>query len=376
MSDLTTKAAEIRAGLVADWRKAMEGVPAGEWQFTETLPRSVYTSEGPDVRMIARTDVVGSPTSEANAVAAWIARCSPAGIAALLALIEQQAAELAEARAERNGAHRAGMRLGAQRNAAEAERDSWRCVAERLETEKQALAAERAELLREKERLGAGWRAESAGDEEVEALRRGLVGVTPGPWSLIVMREIEGDDESGVVGWSPASIEGDDGNPVCLFGDAAGSGTLFENIADHAHLLRCSPDAIQRLITRLDTAKATVGRLGEALAKLVTTAKLLYANSEGCAVNHYCDDFAIHGLPGWFADCAADIEAASSALENDPAGLADAHSKSPAPTSQSERIAVLGKALRLAKEMFIANGLDLPHTMEVIDAALASLGEE
>lgn len=100
MSDLTTKAAETRAGLVADWRKAMEGVTPGEWQSIEALPRSVYTSEDPDVRMIARTDVLGSPTSEANATAAWIARCSPAGISDLLALIEQQAAELAEARAE------------------------------------------------------------------------------------------------------------------------------------------------------------------------------------------------------------------------------------------------------------------------------------
>lgn len=73
-----------------------------------------------------------------------------------------------------------------------------------------------------------------------------------------------------------------------------------------------------------------------------------------------------------------------SALNNAPAYetkpgsgriLADAHSKSPDPSSQSERIAVLEAALQLAKDMFIANGLDLSHTMEVIDAALAPIGE-
>lgn len=50
------------------------------------------------------------------------------------------------------------------------------------------------------------------------------------------------------------------------------------------------------------------------MRRLLTAAKLLYANAEGCAVNHYSDDFAIHGLPGWLADCAADIQAAEQAL--------------------------------------------------------------
>ena len=50
------------------------------------------------------------------------------------------------------------------------------------------------------------------------------------------------------------------------------------------------------------------------IRRLLVAAKLLYANSEGCAVNHYSDDFAIHGLPGWLTDCAADIQAAEAAL--------------------------------------------------------------
>lgn len=58
-----------------------------------------------------------------------------------------------------------------------------------------------------------------------------------------------------------------------------------------------------------------------AFAKLLLTAKTLYANAEGCAVNHYGDDFATHGLPGWLSDCAADIQVAEQALANpSPAG--------------------------------------------------------
>lgn len=111
----------------------------------------------------------------------------------------------------------------------------------------------------------------------VEGLRAGLDGVTPGPWTLIPMRAIEDeDDEEGeVIGYSPASIEGGDGNPVCLFADPGGSGTLFENAADHAHILRCSPDNIAKLLTALESlsrdladARAAILAEREACARL------------------------------------------------------------------------------------------------------------
>lgn len=35
------------------------------------------------------------------------------------------------------------------------------------------------------------------------------------------------------------------------------------------------------------------------------------------------------------------------------------------------RAEALERALQLAREMIVANGLDIPHTFEVIDAALA-----
>ncbi len=55
-------------------------------------------------------------------------------------------------------------------------------------------------------------------------------------------------------------------------------------------------------------------RLRGALGAVTKTANLLYANAVGCATNHYGDDIHEHGLPGWLADCAKDIQAARAAL--------------------------------------------------------------
>lgn len=64
---------------------------------------------------------------------------------------------------------------------------------------------------------------------------------TPGPWSIIPAVEYDGDDESLVGAYtSPAGIEGSDGSPVCVFGIAEGSGTLFENERDY-HLIKAAP---------------------------------------------------------------------------------------------------------------------------------------
>lgn len=52
----------------------------------------------------------------------------------------------------------------------------------------------------------------------------------------------------------------------------------------------------------------------EVVGKLRVAASLLQANAEGCAANHYGEDFAEHGMPGWLADTAADIEAARDLL--------------------------------------------------------------
>ena len=61
----------------------------------------------------------------------------------------------------------------------------------------------------------------------------------------------------------------------------------------------------------------TSARAVEAMiARLLTTAKLLYANAVGCAVNHYGEDFVrSHGKLGWLSDCEKDILAAEKAAD-------------------------------------------------------------
>ena len=53
---------------------------------------------------------------------------------------------------------------------------------------------------------------------------------TPGPWVRIPAEpELDEDgNETGAFVY-PGGIEGADGNPVCTFGDARGSATMFEN---------------------------------------------------------------------------------------------------------------------------------------------------
>jgi hypothetical protein len=52
----------------------------------------------------------------------------------------------------------------------------------------------------------------------------------------------------------------------------------------------------------------------EAAHKALVAGKMLLENSIGCAVNHYGDDYYIHGEPGWLADCRKDLEALEAAL--------------------------------------------------------------
>ena len=51
--------------------------------------------------------------------------------------------------------------------------------------------------------------------------------------------------------------------------------------------------------------------LRDALRDLRKSAALLQQNSEGCVVNHYGEDYATHGMPGWLMDTRASIERAA-----------------------------------------------------------------
>ncbi|KRE08143.1 hypothetical protein ASE61_00565 [Bosea sp. Root670] len=96
------------AGLVSGWRKAMEGVSAGPWRHYRNKLRPQFGGIINEVQCRSKTPVVAWPGFEdskrkepKHAInAAWIARCSPSGISALLDALLAQVAELAEARRE------------------------------------------------------------------------------------------------------------------------------------------------------------------------------------------------------------------------------------------------------------------------------------
>lgn len=70
---------------------------------------------------------------------------------------------------------------------------------------------------------------------------------TPGPWVIIPPTPHE--DEEGCF-THPGGIEGSDGNPVCVFGDPSGSGTMFENEVNPSYIAAANPAAIIALIER------------------------------------------------------------------------------------------------------------------------------
>lgn len=59
---------------------------------------------------------------------------------------------------------------------------------------------------------------------------------------------------------------------------------------------------------------ARIAELEAALRSLRHTARVLLQNAEGCAVNHYGEDFSLHGEPGWLRDCRSTIEAAEAVI--------------------------------------------------------------
>lgn len=60
--------------------------------------------------------------------------------------------------------------------------------------------------------------------------------------------------------------------------------------------------------------RADPDEVKSALRELRFTARLLLQNAEGCAVNHYGEDFYLHGEPGWLRDCRLTIEKAEAIL--------------------------------------------------------------
>lgn len=58
----------------------------------------------------------------------------------------------------------------------------------------------------------------------------------------------------------------------------------------------------------------SIAELKATLRELRLIARILLQNAEGCAVNHYGEDYQLHGGPGWLRDCRSGIERAEAAL--------------------------------------------------------------
>lgn len=102
---------------------------------------------------------------------------------------------------------------------------------------------------------------------------------------------------------------------LCGCGDTQGTDAGNEDAAKGA----AQADYETRILAALEPQDAPamaeeLVALRAALEDLRKSAALLQQNAEGCAVNHYGADFAVHGMPGWLADTAASIARATAAL--------------------------------------------------------------
>jgi len=382
MSDLTTKAAEIRAGLVADWRKAMEGVTPGPWHVDDNHDGEVIGRPGWPCRRsgadgewrVAIADEMDGNKVEEEANAAWIARCSPAGIAPLLALIEQQAAA--------DG-------LTIERLSAELRK--WdgdmrphpvSILLDRAAGALEARAAELAEARAEVERLKRGL-AETE-DALTEARHE------PWPdWCTAVLAVIR--KHSGYDGQDDHDFRVDlpqelDETLEAIEGEA-------DRWRDRAATAESERDELLREKERLGAGWRPIETAPKDGTKVRlawspddwATAEGLYREGEWFAAPlFYRDGKSKPGMmylefreyrvtPNYWMPLSPPPEGSGQ-------NLADANSKSPAPSSQSERIAVLEAAL--ATISYHYDNQDLSHldfrvkAAECARAALAPLGEE
>lgn len=71
---------------------------------------------------------------------------------------------------------------------------------------------------------------------------------------------------------------------------------------------------IANALNEEEVNKAMIADLVGALASLISTAEMLHEQCDGCAINHYGDDYAIQGIPGYIAAAKTDIDAAKAVV--------------------------------------------------------------
>jgi hypothetical protein len=140
----------------------------------------------------------------------------------------------------------------------------------------------------------------------------GLEGVTPGPWV-----------ENGQIVYYPDSFNAREINYVARCSPASIRKISEMVAADKARIAE-----LEVLLAEANLVGDVVGNISEsnikriaaletAMERLIKTTVLLKQNSEGCAVNHYGDDYATHGMPAWLADCESEIKAARAVLSKE-----------------------------------------------------------
>lgn len=75
-------------------------------------------------------------------------------------------------------------------------------------------------------------------------------------------------------------------------------------------------DLARQLVDDRSDALVRIAELEAALKDLRFTSAVLLQNAEGCAVNHYGEDYQLHGEPGWLRDCRASIERAAKLINH------------------------------------------------------------
>ena len=144
-------------------------------------------------------------------------------------------------------------------------------------------------------------------DKLAQQMREAAGKASPGPWRVVT------DYPALAIGAGDYRVvQTPNQNNLRRFGPA-NNWDGIPSEANAAYIALANP---ANIVALLDDRE----RLREALGQLRKSATLLQQNAEGCAVNHYGEDFAIQGLPGWLADTAADIGRATAALATSGGG--------------------------------------------------------
>lgn len=136
---------------------------------------------------------------------------------------------------------------------------------------------------------------------DLDAMENAAKAATQGPWTVIPPEPYDGDEpelEGSFV--YPGGIEDADGNAVCAFGWAGGSGHMFEAPGNPPYLAAWNPATALSVLARLRTAEAEVERQHD-----IVTGAAMHAKTQAETIKSLSEalhPFAAEGrqwLPLW-----------------------------------------------------------------------------